>query len=158
MRRRQAPFAASIETIADIAVPARALDSPIAARPPKANREWIARLLGVGVRSLHCPQVQSTEHAAEIVTALPTGVTAGGRILASIVPRHPLRDTARARRPGREIAGTREGARGRPRQAAAQNANSRASARNACSTGSSLSARQASMNFATVPLGKAIGA
>ena len=57
----------SIETIADMAVLARALDFPIAVRPPVANREWITRLLDVGVLNLHCPQVESAEHAAEIV-------------------------------------------------------------------------------------------
>ena len=59
----------SIETIADMAVLARALDFPIAVRPPKANREWITRLLDVGVWNLHCPQVESAAHAAEIVAA-----------------------------------------------------------------------------------------
>jgi 2-keto-3-deoxy-L-rhamnonate aldolase RhmA len=59
----------SIETIADMAVVARALDFPIAVRPPKANREWITRLLDVGVWNLHCPQVESAAHAAEIVAA-----------------------------------------------------------------------------------------
>ncbi|HEX5079491.1 MAG TPA: aldolase/citrate lyase family protein, partial [Geminicoccaceae bacterium] len=38
-------------------------------RPPKANREWITRLLDVGVWNLHCPQVESAAHAAEIVAA-----------------------------------------------------------------------------------------
>lgn len=60
---------ASIETIADMAVVARAVDLPIAVRPPKANREWITRLLDVGVWNLHCPQVEDAEHAAEIVAA-----------------------------------------------------------------------------------------
>ena len=59
----------SIETIADMAVIARALDFPIAVRPPKANREWITRLLDIGVWNLHCPQVESAAHAAEIVAA-----------------------------------------------------------------------------------------
>ena len=39
----------SIETVADMAVLARALDFPLVVRPPKANREWITRLLDVGV-------------------------------------------------------------------------------------------------------------
>lgn len=60
---------ASIETIADMAVLARALDFPIAVRPPKSNREWITRLLDVGVLNLHCPQVESAAHAREIVAA-----------------------------------------------------------------------------------------
>jgi 2-keto-3-deoxy-L-rhamnonate aldolase RhmA len=59
----------SIETIADMAVLARALDFPIAVRPPKASREWITRLLDIGVWNLHCPQVESAAHAAEIVAA-----------------------------------------------------------------------------------------
>jgi 2-keto-3-deoxy-L-rhamnonate aldolase RhmA len=59
----------SMQTIADMAVLARALDFPIAVRPPKANREWITRLLDIGVMNLHCPQVESAAHAAEIVAA-----------------------------------------------------------------------------------------
>jgi 2-keto-3-deoxy-L-rhamnonate aldolase RhmA len=59
----------SMETIASMALLARALDFPIAVRPPKANREWITRLLDVGVWNLHCPQVESARHAAEIVAA-----------------------------------------------------------------------------------------
>src|ERR1700734_2435636 len=59
----------SMETIADMALLARALDFPIAVRPPKANREWITRLLDVGVWNLHCPQVENKAHAAEIVAA-----------------------------------------------------------------------------------------
>lgn len=60
---------ASIETVADMAVLARALDFPLVVRPPHANREWITRLLDVGVWNLHCPQVESAAHAAEIVAA-----------------------------------------------------------------------------------------
>jgi 2-keto-3-deoxy-L-rhamnonate aldolase RhmA len=59
----------SMETIANMALLARALNFPIAVRPPKANREWITRLLDVGVWNLHCPQVESARHAAEIVAA-----------------------------------------------------------------------------------------
>jgi 2-keto-3-deoxy-L-rhamnonate aldolase RhmA len=59
----------SIETVAAMAVLSRALDFPIAVRPPKANREWITRLLDIGILNLHCPQVESAEHAAEIVAA-----------------------------------------------------------------------------------------
>lgn len=59
----------SIETIADMALVARALDFPIVVRPPKANREWISRLLDIGVMNLHCPQIESAAHAAEIVAA-----------------------------------------------------------------------------------------
>jgi 2-keto-3-deoxy-L-rhamnonate aldolase RhmA len=59
----------SMETIANMALLARALDFAIAVRPPKANREWITRLLDVGVWNLHCPQVENVRHAAEIVAA-----------------------------------------------------------------------------------------
>ena len=59
----------SIETIADMALLARALNFPIAVRPPAANREWLTRLLDLGVWNLHCPQVDSAEQAAEIVAA-----------------------------------------------------------------------------------------
>lgn len=59
----------SMETIADMAVVARAIDFPIAVRPPRANREWITRLLDAGVWNLHCPQVESLQHAREIVEA-----------------------------------------------------------------------------------------
>jgi 2-keto-3-deoxy-L-rhamnonate aldolase RhmA len=73
--------ATSIETIADMALLARALDFPIAVRPPKANREWITRLLDVGVMNLHCPQVESADHAREIVAAsryAPMGLRGNG--------------------------------------------------------------------------------
>ena len=59
----------SIETIGRFAALARALDFPIAVRPPVANREWITRLLDAGVWNPHCPQVESAAHAAEIVSA-----------------------------------------------------------------------------------------
>jgi len=59
----------SIETIADMALVARALDFPLAVRMPKANREWITRMLDIGVYTLHCPQVESAKHAEEIVAA-----------------------------------------------------------------------------------------
>ncbi len=73
--------ATTIETIADFAVLARALDFPIAVRPPKANREWITRLLDVGVWNIHCPQVESAAHAREIVAAsryAPRGLRGNG--------------------------------------------------------------------------------
>lgn len=60
---------ASIESIATLAVVARALDFPIVVRPPRANREWITRLLDIGVYNLHCPQIESADHAREIVAA-----------------------------------------------------------------------------------------
>ena len=77
--------AMSIETIADMAAMARALDFPIAVRPPAANREWITRLLDVGVWNLHCPQVESAAHAREIVAAsryAPRGLRGNGGLSA----------------------------------------------------------------------------
>jgi 2-keto-3-deoxy-L-rhamnonate aldolase RhmA len=59
----------SIETVADMALLARAIDFPIVVRPPVANREWITRLLDIGAWNLHCPQVDTAEQAAEIVEA-----------------------------------------------------------------------------------------
>lgn len=76
----------TIDTVADMAVLARALDFPIAIRPPKANREWITRLLDVGVWNLHCPQVESAAHAAEIVAAsryAPRGLRGNGGLSAA---------------------------------------------------------------------------
>ena len=71
----------SMETIADMALVARAIDFPIAVRPPKANREWITRLLDAGVWNLHCPQVETADHAREIVAAsryAPLGLRGNG--------------------------------------------------------------------------------
>jgi 2-keto-3-deoxy-L-rhamnonate aldolase RhmA len=59
----------SIETVADMAVLARALDFPLVVRPPEGNREWITRLLDVGVWGLHVPQVDTPEIAHEIAQA-----------------------------------------------------------------------------------------
>ena len=58
------PF--SMETVADLATLARALDFPIVVRPPEGNREWITRLLDAGVWNLHVPQVDTPEQAAEV--------------------------------------------------------------------------------------------
>ena len=60
---------ADMQEIANLALLSRALNFPIAVRPPKANREWITRLLDAGVWNLHCPQVENAAHAAEIVAA-----------------------------------------------------------------------------------------
>jgi 2-keto-3-deoxy-L-rhamnonate aldolase RhmA len=60
------PF--SMETIADMAALARALDFPMVVRPPDGNREWITRLLDAGVWNLHIPQVDTPEQAAEVVS------------------------------------------------------------------------------------------
>jgi 2-keto-3-deoxy-L-rhamnonate aldolase RhmA len=59
----------SIETVADMAVLARALDFPLVVRPPAGNREWITRLLDNGVWGLHVPQVDTPEIAREVVAA-----------------------------------------------------------------------------------------
>ena len=56
----------SMETVADMAALARALDFPIVVRPPEGNREWITRLLDAGVWNLHIPQVDTPEQAAEV--------------------------------------------------------------------------------------------
>src|SRR5919198_3137603 len=57
----------SIETVADMAALARALIFPLVARPPEGNREWITRLLDVGVWGLHIPQVDTPEIAHAVV-------------------------------------------------------------------------------------------
>jgi 2-keto-3-deoxy-L-rhamnonate aldolase RhmA len=59
----------SIETVADMAVLARALDFPLVVRPPEGNREWITRLLDVGVWGLHVPQVDTPEIARSVAEA-----------------------------------------------------------------------------------------
>ena len=59
----------SIETVADMAVLARALDFPLIVRPPGGSREWITRLLDVGVWGLHIPQVDTPEIAREVAEA-----------------------------------------------------------------------------------------
>jgi 2-keto-3-deoxy-L-rhamnonate aldolase RhmA len=67
----------SIETVADMAVLARALDFPLVVRPPEGNREWITRLLDVGVWGLHVPQVDTPEIAYQVAQAAryaPIGV------------------------------------------------------------------------------------
>ena len=56
----------SIETIADMAALARALHFPLVVRPPHGNREWITRLLDVGVWNLHVPQVDTPAQATEV--------------------------------------------------------------------------------------------
>src|SRR3954470_20671207 len=78
--------AASMEAIANMALLSRALNFPIAVRPPEANREWITRLLDVGVWNLHCPQVENAQHAAEIVAAsryAPRGLRGNGGLSAA---------------------------------------------------------------------------
>lgn len=78
--------ALTIDTVAQMAVLSRAIDFPIAVRPPKANREWITRLLDIGVWNLHCPQVENAAHAREIVAAsryAPIGLRGNGGLSAS---------------------------------------------------------------------------
>jgi 2-dehydro-3-deoxyglucarate aldolase/4-hydroxy-2-oxoheptanedioate aldolase len=78
--------ALTIERMADFALVSRALNFPIAVRPPKANREWITRLLDIGVWNLHCPQVENLEHAKEIVAAsryAPMGLRGNGGLSVS---------------------------------------------------------------------------
>jgi 2-keto-3-deoxy-L-rhamnonate aldolase RhmA len=59
----------SMETVADMAALARALDFPMVVRPPEGNREWITRLLDAGVWNLHVPQVDTPEQAAAVVAS-----------------------------------------------------------------------------------------
>jgi len=58
----------NMETVADMAALARALDFPLVVRPPEGNREWITRLLDAGVWNLHVPQVDTPEQAAAVAT------------------------------------------------------------------------------------------
>ena len=60
------PF--SMETVADMATLARALDFPLVVRPPEGNREWITRLLDAGVWNLHVPQIDTPERAAAVAS------------------------------------------------------------------------------------------
>jgi 2-keto-3-deoxy-L-rhamnonate aldolase RhmA len=67
----------SIETVADMAMLGRALDFPVVVRPPEGNREWVTRLLDVGVMGLHVPQVDNPDIAHQVVQAAryaPVGV------------------------------------------------------------------------------------
>ncbi|PYN54782.1 MAG: hypothetical protein DMD94_13885 [Candidatus Rokuibacteriota bacterium] len=61
------PF--SMETVADMAALARAMNFPMVVRPPDGNREWITRLLDAGVWNLHVPQVDTPEQAREVAAA-----------------------------------------------------------------------------------------
>jgi 2-keto-3-deoxy-L-rhamnonate aldolase RhmA len=56
----------SMETVADMATLARALDFPMVVRPPEGNREWVTRLLDAGVWNLHIPQVDTPDQAAAV--------------------------------------------------------------------------------------------
>ncbi len=59
----------SMESMANMALMARALDFPIVVRPPEGNREWITRLLDGGVWNLQIPQVDTAEQAEAVVEA-----------------------------------------------------------------------------------------
>ena len=56
----------SMESVADMAALARALDFPLVVRPPEGSREWVTRLLDAGVPNLHVPQVDTPEQAARV--------------------------------------------------------------------------------------------
>jgi 2-keto-3-deoxy-L-rhamnonate aldolase RhmA len=75
----------SMETIADMAALARALDFPILVRPPSGDREWVTRLLDAGVWGLHIPQVDTPEIARAVVAAA-LYEPAGQRGMAGIGP------------------------------------------------------------------------
>jgi 2-keto-3-deoxy-L-rhamnonate aldolase RhmA len=75
----------SIETVADMASLARALEFPLVVRPPAGNREWITRLLDAGVWGLHIPQVDTPEVAREVVEAARYGPI-GARGMAGLGP------------------------------------------------------------------------
>jgi 2-keto-3-deoxy-L-rhamnonate aldolase RhmA len=75
----------SIETVADMAVLSRALDFPLVVRPPEGSREWITRLLDVGVWGLHIPQVDDPQTAREVVRAARYA-PAGERGMAGLGP------------------------------------------------------------------------
>src|SRR5258706_15005223 len=76
-----------METVADMATLARALDFPLVVRPPEGSREWITRLLDAGVWNLHIPQIDTPEQAAA-VAACCRYAPAGGRRMFGFRP-HP---------------------------------------------------------------------
>lgn len=57
----------SIETVADIAVVARALGISLSVRLPNGSREWVARALDAGVWNIVIPLVDTVEYARSIV-------------------------------------------------------------------------------------------
>jgi 2-keto-3-deoxy-L-rhamnonate aldolase RhmA len=75
----------SIETVADMAVLSRALDFPIIVRPPSGTREWLTRLLDIGVWGLHVPQVDTPEQARTVVE-LARYAPVGMRGMAGLAP------------------------------------------------------------------------
>jgi 2-keto-3-deoxy-L-rhamnonate aldolase RhmA len=85
----------SMETVADMASLARALDFPMVVRPPEGNREWITRLLDAGVWNLHIPQVDTPEQAAAVV-ACSRYAPLGGRGMYGFGPHTQYRALAAA--------------------------------------------------------------
>jgi len=75
------PF--SMETVADMATLARALDFPLVVRPPEGNREWITRLLDAGVWNLHVPQVDTPSRPPASPPAVATRRSASAACTAS---------------------------------------------------------------------------
>lgn len=59
----------SIESVADAALLARAIEMPLFVRVPVADRQWITRVLDAGVWNVICPRVANAAHAREIVEA-----------------------------------------------------------------------------------------
>lgn len=59
----------SMETVADMAQVSRALRFPLVVRTPSADREWITRLLDVGVWGLRIPHVDTPDAARSVVEA-----------------------------------------------------------------------------------------
>ena len=59
----------SLETVADMAGLARALDFGLCVRIPEARRVWISRVLDAGVRNLYVPQVHNADMAGAVVDA-----------------------------------------------------------------------------------------
>lgn len=57
----------SIETVADIAMVARALGVSLSVRLPNGSREWVARALDAGVWNIVIPQVETVDYARSIV-------------------------------------------------------------------------------------------
>ncbi|WP_178106740.1 HpcH/HpaI aldolase family protein [Pseudomonas mangiferae] len=57
----------SLETVADMALLARALDFSLVVRPPDGGRVWVNRLLDAGVWNLYVPQIHNAEMARQLV-------------------------------------------------------------------------------------------
>ena len=57
----------SLETVANMASLARALDFGLCVRVPEGHRVWFSRVLDAGVRNLYVPQIHNAEMAAAVV-------------------------------------------------------------------------------------------